>query len=75
MMYLWSLVVPQDFPDQALPRQEAETEQAHSSVDQNEDWQQDQVSPRGAPFSSAVDMDRNLDHLYELDACLYVVSY
>lgn len=36
-------VVPQDFQDQALPRQEAEAEQAHSSVDQNEDWQQDQV--------------------------------
>lgn len=38
------LVVPQDFQDQALPRQEAETEQAHSSVDQDENWQQDQVS-------------------------------
>lgn len=37
-------VVPQDFQDQALPRQEAETKQAHSSVDQNEDWKQDQVS-------------------------------
>lgn len=39
-----SAVVPQDFQDQALPRQEAETEQADSSVDQNEDRQQDQVS-------------------------------
>lgn len=29
--------------NQALPRQEAETEQADSSVDQNEDRQQDQV--------------------------------
>lgn len=37
-------VVPQDFQNQALPRQEAETEQADSSVDQNEDRQQDQVS-------------------------------
>ncbi|XP_073342860.1 large ribosomal subunit protein eL39 isoform X1 [Pagrus major] len=36
-------VVPQDFQDQALPRQEAEAEQAHSSVDQDENWQQDQV--------------------------------
>ncbi|KAM7389207.1 hypothetical protein PAMP_023199 [Pampus punctatissimus] len=38
-----SKFVPQDFQDQTLPRQEAETEQADSSVDQNEDWQQDQV--------------------------------
>ncbi|KAF3694085.1 hypothetical protein EXN66_Car009761 [Channa argus] len=36
-------VVPQDFQDQALPRQEAEAEQADSSVDQNENRQQDQV--------------------------------
>merc|ERR1711980_61076 len=36
-------VVPQNLQDQALPRQEAETKQAHSSVDQNEDWQQDQI--------------------------------
>lgn len=82
MMCLWSLVVPQDFPDQALPRQEAETEQAHSSVDQNENWQQDQVSPRGPRFSAAsrrmhalCEMDQNLEHLYELHACLPVVSY
>ncbi|KAG7252124.1 hypothetical protein CRUP_027763 [Coryphaenoides rupestris] len=32
-------VVPQDVQDQALPRKEAEAEQAHPSVDQNEDWQ------------------------------------
>ncbi|KAK6299094.1 hypothetical protein J4Q44_G00306040, partial [Coregonus suidteri] len=36
-------VVPQDFQDQTLSRQEAETEQAHPTVDQNEDRQQDQV--------------------------------
>merc|ERR1712212_332025 len=36
-------VVPQDFQDQALSRQEAEAKQAHPAVDQNEDWQQDQV--------------------------------
>lgn len=39
-------VVPQDVQDQALPGQEAETEPADSSVDQNEDRQQDQVSFR-----------------------------
>merc|ERR1712137_856544 len=36
-------VVPQDLQDQTLPRKEAEAEQANSSVDQDENWQQDQV--------------------------------
>merc|ERR1712183_407424 len=36
-------VVPQDVQNQTLPRQEAKAEQANPSVDQNEDWQQDQV--------------------------------
>merc|ERR1739845_9339 len=36
-------VVPQDFQDQTLSRQEAEAKQAHPAVDQNEDRQQDQV--------------------------------
>lgn len=46
LMWFSSLlpVVPQDFQNQAFPRQEAETEQADSSVDPNEDRQQDQVS-------------------------------
>lgn len=38
------LVVPQDFQNQTLSGQEAEAKQAHSSVDQNEDRQQDQVN-------------------------------
>lgn len=43
MAHLFISVVPQDFQDQTLSRQEAEAEQANSTVDQNEDWQQDQV--------------------------------
>merc|ERR1712131_369861 len=39
----WENVVPQDLQDQTLPRKEAEAEQANSSVDQDENWQQDQV--------------------------------
>ena len=37
-------VVPQDFQDKALPREEAEAEQADPAVDQDENRQQDQVS-------------------------------
>merc|ERR1712131_324970 len=39
----WENVVPQDLQDQTLPRKEAEAEQANSAVDQDENWQQDQV--------------------------------
>lgn len=39
-----SSVVPQNLQNQALSREEAEAEQANSSVDQNENRQQDQVN-------------------------------
>ena len=36
-------VVSQDFQDQAIPGQETKAESSHSSMDSNENWQQDQV--------------------------------
>lgn len=53
MVFVSLSVVPQDVQDQALPRQEAETEQADPPVDQNEDWQQDQVSAQHCCFCTA----------------------
>lgn len=52
MVFVSLSVVPQDVQDQALPRQEAETEQADPPVDQNEDRQQDQVRPQYSCFSA-----------------------
>lgn len=73
MVFVSFSVVPQDVQDQALPRQEAETEQANPPVDQNEDRQQDQVSPQQSCFS-ALRSIRNI--AYALSSLVYrVITY
>lgn len=73
MVFVSFSVVPQDVQDQALPRQEAETEQADPPVDQNEDRQQDQVSPQHWCFS-ALRIIRNV--AYVLSSLVHrVITY